>query len=223
MPVQATRPASDAALPTPEAIEHVLHQPLPGLSAQVRMAPIPRPLYPPTPEHQTKEGGVLLLLFPVAPGQELHLVLTRRTDTVGSHKGQISFPGGRVDLDDASPAHAAVREACEEIGVCTDEVRILGALTPLYIPPTDYTIYPFVAYLAHQPRFHPHPGEVAELLEIPISYFQDDRHVQIEDWLIRDEPRRVPFFDVYGHKVWGATAMVLAEFAEVIQAAQGTA
>jgi 8-oxo-dGTP pyrophosphatase MutT (NUDIX family) len=210
-------------MPTPESIERVLHQPLPGLPAQVRMAPIPRPLYPPTPEHRPREGGVLLLLFPAAPGLELHLVLTRRTDTVGSHKGQISFPGGRVDLGDASPAQAAVREACEEIGVCTDELRILGALTPLYIPPSDYTIYPFVAYLPRRPSFHPHPGEVAELLEIPVGYFQDDRNVQIEDWIIRDEPRRVPFFEVRGHKVWGATAMVLAEFAEVVQAAQGTA
>jgi 8-oxo-dGTP pyrophosphatase MutT (NUDIX family) len=139
---------------------------------------------------------------------------------VGSHKGQISFPGGRVDLDDASPAHTAVREACEEIGVCTDELRILGALTPLYIPPSDYTIYPFVAYLPHRPQFTAHPGEVAELLELPVSYLQDDRHVLVEDWTIRDEPRRVPFFHVHGHRVWGATAMVLAEFAEVIQAAQ---
>lgn len=223
MPAQATRPASDPATLTPESIERSLHQPLPGLPAQVRMAPIPRPLHPSTPEHRPREGGVLLLLFPAAHGGDLHLVLTRRTDTVGSHKGQISFPGGRVDLGDASPAHTAVREACEEIGVCTDELRILGALTPLYIPPSDYTIYPFVAYLPRQPRFQPHPGEVAELLEIPISFFQDDQHVQIEDWLIRDEPRQVPFFDVYGHKVWGATAMVLAEFVEVIQAAQGTA
>ncbi len=207
---------------TPESIEAALRLPLPGLPAQVRMAPIPRPLFPPTPEHRPQEGGVLLLLYPAGlggPGGELHLVLTRRTDTVGNHKGQISFPGGRVDQEDASPAHTAVREACEEIGVCTGELRVLGALTPLYIPPSDYTIYPFVAYLPERPQFSPQPGEVAELLEVPVSYFADDRHVMVEDWTIRDEMRRVPFFDVHGHKVWGATAMVLAEFAEVVVAA----
>ncbi len=108
----------------------------------VRMAPIPRPLTPPTPDHRPREGGVLVLLYPMTPGGELHLVLTRRSDSVADHKGQISFPGGSVDPDDCSTAHTALREACEEIGVCTDDLRLLGDLTPLYIPPSDFRIYP---------------------------------------------------------------------------------
>ena len=201
---------------TPDQIQATLRQPLPGLPAMVQMAPIPRPLFPPTPDHQPRKGGVLVLLYPREPGGELHLVLTRRTDTVASHQGQISLPGGSVDPGDPSTAHTALREACEEIGVCEEDVRLLGSLTPLYIPPSDFRIYPHVAYVSHRPHFCPQPGEVAELLEVPLSHFLDPCNVAIEDWTIRGEPRRVPFFDVHGYKVWGATAMVLAELAAVV-------
>ncbi len=201
---------------TPEAIGRALHQPLPGLPAMVRMAPIPRPLEPPTPDHRPREGGVLVLLYPNGANGELHLALTRRTDNVGSHRGQISFPGGSVDPDDQSTSHTALREACEEIGVCEEDLQLLGALTPLYIPPSDYYIYPHVAWLPRRPNFALQPDEVAELLEPPISHFLDERNIVVEDWLLRDEPRHVPFYNVCGHKVWGATAMVLAELATVI-------
>jgi 8-oxo-dGTP pyrophosphatase MutT (NUDIX family) len=203
---------------TPDCIEAALHRPLPGLPAMVRMAPIPRPLTPPAPDHRPREGGVLVLLYPMTPGGELHLVLTRRSDSVADHKGQISFPGGSVDPDDSSTAHTALREACEEIGVCTGDLRLLGDLTPLYIPPSDFRIYPHVSYLPQRPVFCPQPDEVAELIEVPIRHFLDANTVVWEDWTLRGQPVRVPFYDVNGHKVWGATAMVLAEFAAVLEA-----
>ncbi|MEZ4768939.1 MAG: CoA pyrophosphatase [Caldilineales bacterium] len=212
---------NDAALQqagylTPEAIQAALHKPLPGLPAMVRMAPIPRPLEPPTPDHRPREGGVLVLLYPGGPTGDLHLVLTRRTDTVGNHRGQISFPGGSVDPGDPSTAYTALREACEEIGVCEEDLQLLGNLTPLYIPPSDFRIYPHVAWLPRRPDFDPQPDEVAELLEVPATWFVDDSHVGAEEWIIRGEPRQVPFYNVCGHKVWGATAMVLAELAAIM-------
>lgn len=205
---------------TPDTIKSALHKPLPGLQAMVRMAPIPRPLEPPTPDHRPREGGVLVLLYPCGPAGELHLVLTRRSDTLGNHRGQISFPGGSVDPGDESTSQTALREACEEIGVCDGaaDLQLLGDLTPLYIPPSDFRIYPHVAYLPHRPHFVPQPDEVAELLEVPVSWFLDDSNIAAEEWIIRDEPRQVPFYNVCGHKVWGATAMVLAEFAAAIAA-----
>jgi len=201
---------------TIDQIETALRRPLPGLAAMLRMAPIPRPLAPPTPEHRPREGAVLALLYPVGPGGELHLVLTRRTETVGNHRGQISFPGGSVDPDDLSTAHTALREACEEIGVCETDLRLLGDLTPLYIPPSDFRIYPHVACLPRRPAFHVQPDEVAELLEPPLSHFLDEANTGLETWLVQGEPRQVPFYRVNGHKVWGATAMVLAELAAVV-------
>lgn len=201
---------------TPDQIEAALRQPLPGLPAMVRMAPNPRPLYPPTPDHRPREGAVLLLLYPNGADGELHLVLTRRTDTVGSHRGQISFPGGSVDPDDLSTAHTALREACEEIGVCQADLRLLGALTPLYIPPSDFRIYPHVAFTPRRPDFRLQPDEVAELLETPISHFLDEGNTAQEEWFVGGATRQIPYYLVGGHKVWGATAMVLAELAMVV-------
>lgn len=203
------------------ALEAALHEPLPGLAAQVRMAPNPRPLAPPMPAVEPRRGGVLVLLYPDDEEGELTLVLTRRTDNMANHRGQISFPGGSVDPDDASTAHTALREACEEIGVCTNDVRLLGELTPLYIPPSNFRIYPHVAYVARRPQFKPQPDEVAELLEAPLRHFMDDRAVGEEQRMVMGQPMRIPYFLVHGHKVWGATAMVLAELAAVAATAVG--
>ena len=145
------------------------------------------------------------------------LVLTRRTDTLPEHTGQISLPGGGVEPEDPSITHTALREACEEIGVCTDEIRILGELSTVYIEPTDYSIHPYVAYVAQRPALFPEPAEVAEVIEVPLGHLLDERNVVVEDWVVRGEPMRVPYFDVFGHKVWGATAIVLAEFLAVLR------
>lgn len=145
------------------------------------------------------------------------MVLTRRTESVADHKGQISLPGGAVDPDDSSIARTALREACEEVGVCTDDMRILGSLTPIYIPPSDFCVKPYVAYLPQPPHFQPQPEEVAEILEVPLQYFLDATNVVVEEWLLDEEVKQVPFFNVYGHKVWGATAVVLSEFIAVLE------
>jgi 8-oxo-dGTP pyrophosphatase MutT (NUDIX family) len=208
------RAGQDSVL-TVDQIEAALRRPLPGRTAQICMAPVPRPLEPPTPDHQPRRAGVLLLLY-AAEGEQLCLVLTRRSDRVSDHKGQISLPGGSVDPADRSTAHTALREACEEIGVCDDDLQLLGELTPVYIEPSDFCISPHVAYLPRRPIFEVRPAEVAEVLEVPVSHFLGERNKFIEDRLLHDLPMRVPYFDVFGHKVWGATAMVLAEFAAVL-------
>ena len=160
---------------------------------------------------------MLILLFPSLETGELCLVLTRRTESVADHKGQISLPGGAVDPDDLSIAHTALREACEEVGVCGDNMRILGSLTPIYIPPSDFCVQPYVAHLPHAPQFLPQPEEVAEILEVPLPYLLDEKNIVVEEWLLDEEVKEVPFFNVYGHKVWGATAVVLSEFIAVLE------
>ncbi len=200
-------------------VEKALQRPLPGRLAQLRMAPVPRPLDPPTPDHRPRQAGVLLLLYPGEEEGGLCLVLTRRTDSVADHKGQISLPGGAIHPDDLSLAHTALREACEEIGTCADEIRLLGSLTPVYIEPSDFCIQPYVAYLPHRPVFRLQPEEVAEVLEVSVSFLLDERNVAVEDWVLPERNMRVPYFNVSGHKVWGATAMVLAEFAAILSSA----
>jgi 8-oxo-dGTP pyrophosphatase MutT (NUDIX family) len=142
----------------------------------------------------------------------LHLVLTVRTSDLNYHSGQISLPGGGWEAGDASLQETALREAHEEIGITTDGLEILGALTPLYIPPSRNVIHPFVAYMPQRPTFDPDPREVAELLEVPLHLLLDPATQREEDWIWRGAPLHVPFYAVGGHKVWGATAIVLAEF-----------
>ncbi|MER2599591.1 MAG: CoA pyrophosphatase [Caldilineales bacterium] len=202
-----------------QQLQAALQGPLPGVEAMRRMAPLTRALYPPEGEPRPRVGAVLVLLYPQPSSDELYLVLTRRTDTVGNHRGQISFPGGSVDAHDASPAHAALREACEEIGACTDDLRLLGALTPLYIPPSHFHVSPYVAYAAQRPHFIPQPGEVAELIEAPLHLFAQPDSVGYETRVVLGQTLNVPYFRVLGHQVWGATAMILAELAALVQSA----
>lgn len=167
------------------------------------------------PSHQPKEGGVLILLYP-KDGQ-LYLVLTRRTETVADHKGQISLPGGAYEAGDGSLEETALRETREELGIDLQGLEVLGALTPLYIPRSDYRIYPYVASCPERPAFHPDPVEVAELLEVPLATLLDPATWREEDWEVRGMTVRVPFFQVGHHKVWGATAMVLSELVTLLR------
>jgi 8-oxo-dGTP pyrophosphatase MutT (NUDIX family) len=211
-------PGAHHTLLTCGRIEAALKLPLPGRTAQIQMAPVPRPLDPPAAGDPVRRAGVLLLLYG-APDGRLCLVLTRRTEEVAAHKGQVSFPGGAVESGDASTQETALRETCEEIGVCGQEVRFLGSLTPVYIAPSNFCVHPHVARLPQRPPFVLQPSEVAELLEVPVDHFLGGRNRGVEDRIIRGMPVRVPYFDVFGHKVWGATAMVLAEFAAVLRTA----
>jgi len=183
------------------------------------MAPQPRPGWDreDSSEPQGRPAGVLLLLYPrVAASDELHLVLTRRAQYPGTHGGQVSFPGGGQEGSEPV-VRTALRETLEEIGVSSQDITILGRLTPLYIPPSNYRIHPFIGYRPTPPRFCRDEKEVAEIIELPLGLLFDASRRRSEH---RVHPERgrfwVPYFDVYGHKVWGATAMVLAELVALL-------
>lgn len=202
-------------------LESRLRNPLPGLPAQLRMMPDPPPpgqkTYAETGD-DCLHGAVLALIYP--RGGKAHLVFIRRPLTVVHHKGQIAFPGGHVE-DGETPAEAAVREAWEEVGVIPGDIRLLGALTPLYIPPSHYCIYPFVAMTDIPPAFVPQPGEVDEIIETPLDHLLDEANLRTETWTFDIGPRRVPFYAFGPHKIWGATAMVLSEFLEILRSIDG--
>ena len=158
-------------------------------------------------------AGVLVLIYPREGG--LHLVLTRRTTQMVHHQAQISFPGGQMDKGE-SAIETALREAEEELNVRPTEVRVLGELTPLYIPPSNYCIYPVVAAAEKKPDFRPSPQEVAELIEVPLGHLLDARNIKKETWPLRGLNVVVPFYSFQEHKIWGATAMVLSELLDLI-------
>jgi 8-oxo-dGTP pyrophosphatase MutT (NUDIX family) len=204
--------------PDSAAIRRLLHGPKPGMAAQARMATHPRPGWPPNRDIAPRQGGVLILLYP-HEGQ-LYLVLTRRTETVRNHKGQVSLPGGRREGDEPIE-QTALREAQEELGIVPPTVEVLGALTPLYIPPSDFCITPVVGWTGTRPDWRPDPVEVAEVIEVPLRNLADPATVHHEAWQREELTIQVPYFLVQGHRVWGATAMVLSEFLAVLAAVQG--
>ena len=196
-------------------VRAALRRPLPGLAAQMRMSPASRSgteriLDPSLP---CRHAGVMLLLYPC--GDELCLVLTRRTESVNSHQGQISLPGGSVEPGETW-AEAAVREAWEELAVDPAGIELLGQLSQLYIPPSGFCIHPVVAYAPRRPDFVPCAAEVAEVIEEPLSHLLDTNTCVEEEWELRGQRVRVPFYAVGRHKVWGATAMVLCEFVTMV-------
>ncbi len=191
--------------------------PLPGYGAQVRMSPSHRAFTPPPGKDTPFVGAVMLLLYPGDEAGRLNLVLTVRTDNVAVHKGQISLPGGGTEPEDASLAQTALREVCEELGICGGDISIIGALTPIYIEPSNFHVHPFVAYLPYRPSFVMQEREVLHILEVPITHFLDAGNVNVENWIIEGARRRIPYFDVYGKKVWGATAIIISEFAAVLE------
>ncbi|MDI7277425.1 MAG: CoA pyrophosphatase, partial [Anaerolineae bacterium] len=169
------------------------------------------------PPARYRDGAVLLLLYPREGA--LHLALTRRCDHLAAHAGQISLPGGLCEAEDPSLAAAALRETQEELGLAPQSLELLGQLTPVEIPVSGYRVHPWVAYSPAQPSFRPDPCEVAELLEVPLAQLLDPGTVGEEQRLIRGREVQVPFYRLGQHKVWGATAAVLAEFLALLRAA----
>lgn len=197
-----------------DVVRKALKKPRPGFKAQTRM--MPRPRAPSVSDEPARDGAVLLLLYPF--DGRLHLVLTRRTEHLPNHKGQISLPGGAREPGE-SFEETALREAHEELSLDPADIVVLSRLTPLYISPSNYCIRPVVGYVRVRPAFRPDPREVAEALEVPLATLLDPSTVREEDWRLRGTVVRVPFFAVNEHKVWGATAMVLAEFVDLVRSA----
>jgi 8-oxo-dGTP pyrophosphatase MutT (NUDIX family) len=189
-------------------------------AAQRQMIPRPRGTRPPGMAGQPRQGAVLVALY--NKGHHTHLVLTRRRDDLNDHAGQIAFPGGRREGGEALQT-TALREAEEEIGLRPAEMTILGQLSLLYIPPTGYEVYPFVAWHDGRPRFRPQVSEVAQILEVSLSHLLDPASQFEETWDYRGMQIQVPFYLVGSHKVWGATAMMLSEFLERLRGARGLA
>jgi 8-oxo-dGTP pyrophosphatase MutT (NUDIX family) len=205
---------------------------LPGAAAHALLAPRPRRAWPPgfNPARIRHAAG-LLLVFPKAaradaaidrapavgapsPGSsddDAHLVLTVRADTLGRHGGQVSLPGGAIEPGETF-ARAALREAHEEVGLATAGVRIIGALTPLDIPVSGFRLHPIVAALNWAPALAAADGEVARIVEVPIADLLDASRLRVSERDRDGQTLAVPAFHLAGVEIWGATAMVLAEF-----------
>jgi len=179
--------------------------------AQQQMSPVPRGWQ--KRDTPPKQSAVLILLYPEIDDR-LHVVLTLRNAGLRGHSGQVSFPGGRQDEDDTSFTATALRETCEEIGICDEQIAVIGEISKFYIPPTHYDVYPTVARYNTIPKFKLNPDEVAEVFSFALEDLLHPKFKQVENRTIQGYDVRVPYYDVQGHKVWGATAIMLSEFEE---------
>lgn len=198
-----------------ERLERRLREAKPGPSAQLRMAPNPRLGHRPYTEVEDSclKAGVLILLYP--RDGETYLSLIRRTGLVFHHRDQIGLPGGRLEAGEDF-VRAALRETHEELGIAPEGLKVIGDLTPLYIPPSNFCAYPVVAVASATPDFRPDPREVAEVIEIPLWHLADPDRAGRETWLAGGRSLEVPFYAFGRHKIWGATAMILSEFLEIL-------
>ncbi|QHT71034.1 CoA pyrophosphatase [Rhodocytophaga rosea] len=200
-----------------EKIKERLKQTLPGPAAQVKMASTLRSILrlPAQPNDDTRSSAVLILFYPVE--NIIHIPLMVRPVYKGVHSGQVSLPGGRREESDQTLIETALREAKEEIGIIPRQIEILGALTELYVPASNFLVLPVVGSIRQRPDFKIDPYEVDRLLEVPLNELQDVTRIGSKEIVVRDTITiQAPYYDLQGYTVWGATAMIMSELNEIL-------
>jgi 8-oxo-dGTP pyrophosphatase MutT (NUDIX family) len=169
------------------------------------------------PTVTARPAAVLVLVVPDDQG-DARLVLTERLSYDGHHSGEVSFPGGKAEPDDADASATALREAAEEVGLdaAAAGVRVVGRLDEVFIPVSDFRITPVVAIAARPPTLAANPAEVARILTPEVTAFLPDADVEMVERTIRDWPIRYGGFRIEGLHVWGATARILGQLGAVL-------
>jgi 8-oxo-dGTP pyrophosphatase MutT (NUDIX family) len=196
--------------------ERLTNGSLPGLDAHKKMAHPQR--FIELPPENAKLAGVMALFYPKGNQWQMVLIERQSFDVRDQHKGQISFPGGKFDITDADLSITATRETEEEIGVFAQHIKLLGALTPLYISVSNFHVFPFIGVLDFAPVFKPQITEVKEIIEIPMLDLLNPQNQKLsaiqlhKDFVLSD----VPSFNFKEKIIWGATAMIISEIADLI-------
>lgn len=191
---------------------------LPGREFQYKMANTVRQnfKFQPTPANATL-ACVLVLLY--LQNEQWNIILMERTHTPNDkHAGQISFPGGRFEETDITPKHCALREAQEEIGIDPNKITVIGEMTELYIPVSGFQVLPFLGYTTQPLDFTAQPSEVKHILIPPLSMLTNPDNLKFMDKKLNNQTTLydIPYYDVMGREVWGATAMIISELVEIL-------
>lgn len=192
---------------------------LPGDTAHQKMAPFERIALMKNLDIDSlnpRKAAVMMLFYP--KNGNTYIVLIVRNSYKGVHSSQIAFPGGKVEVYDATIEQAAIRETKEEIGIDSEEIHVVRAFSEVYIPPSNFRVFPFLGYCKAEPTFIPDPREVAGIIELSLDDFLDENHVEVKRISASyAQDVDVPSFIVGEHIVWGATAMMLSELKEVLK------
>ncbi len=192
-----------------------------GRKAHLKMSHAGR-VYDPDPKKKFMQAAVMQFIYPV--DSVYHMVLIKRSskNAADKHKGQIAFPGGRAEKGDASLMETALREFQEEVGVQPNSVQVLGELTPLFIPVSGYQVHPYLAVGKTKPEFTAQIEEVDDIIEMPLKLLLSEETKKTTALEINDHItlKNIPYYDIFGHIVWGATAMMLSELEHLIKGHQ---
>lgn len=199
-------------------IEVLKNTQLPGIEAQFKLAPKMRLEYNAKriEANNPKIAAVLALFYP-NDKNTVSLLFTKRAKYNGTHSGQVSFPGGKVEKSDLNLKETALRETFEEVGVLQEKIDIVREITEVYIPPSNFSVTPYIGLLNNKPLFKVN-SEVAKIIEIPFSDLLDDSRlasISITNSYMKETS--VPCFNFDGSIIWGATAMILSEIKELLK------
>ncbi len=199
-------------------IPHLVQVELPAFASHEKMMPLERKIFLAKmsfEEINAKKAAVMMLFYP--KNKETHLVLIVRNSYPGVHSDQIAFPGGKFEAEDVDFLTTALRETEEEIGISRSKIEVVKAFSSLYIPPSNFMVYPFLGICKEEIQFAPDPNEVAAIIELPLSVLRNDRILIVENLSTSYASLvDVPAFKIEGHIVWGATAMMLSELKDVL-------
>jgi len=199
-------------------IETLKNTKLPGIEAQFKLAPKLRLNYnvKKIKANDPKIAAVLALFYP-NQNNEVTLLLTKRANYNGTHSGQISFPGGKVEQSDLNLKQTALRETYEEVGIIDEDIEVIREFTEVYIPPSNFLVTPFIGIIYNKPVFKV-SSEVAKIIEVPFSKLIDETSIgsiKITNSYMKETS--VPCFKIDDSIIWGATAMILSEIREVLK------
>jgi 8-oxo-dGTP pyrophosphatase MutT (NUDIX family) len=197
-----------------KVIQSQLQNALPGHQAYMQMMPEGRELFAPS-DSKPRKSAVLILLYQF--NDSIYFPLIRRPKYEGAHSGQMALPGGKYEEEDGSLVQTALRESCEEIGVCTSNVKVIGSLTELYIPITNMTVLPVVGYAMSPPSFSPNLDEVDQMHFVKLRSITNDNLKKRETWQLHGRSVEIPYYFLDQQVVWGATALILSEFEAVVR------
>ena len=192
---------------------------LPGERSHLTMAPVNRPISSFARKETMiyRESAVSILL--IEEDKTRKIILIQRPPYEGTHGGQISFPGGKMDPEDHSDFHTALRECQEEIGVNLQQATYLGELTPVFIPVSKFNVHAHVFYLTNTPSMTADPREVESIFHITCDELLDENRVQTMEIDLPDNQKLngIPCFDIQSKQIWGATALMLNELKMILK------
>jgi 8-oxo-dGTP pyrophosphatase MutT (NUDIX family) len=190
---------------------------LPGIDAQKELVSKTFSRSRTQANKNSKRAGVLAIILDVSTTPSL-LYIKRTTKRNDKHSGQISFPGGQYEDGDKTLLQCALRETKEEVGIQGADLQILGPLTPLYVDVSDFVIHPYLAFYDAIPDYELEEEEVAHIIEFPIAELLEEESIKYTDMTIRNHKlKNIPYFDLNGEILWGATAMITNEILHLIR------